>query len=71
MAALLRGLEKARDLAGACAARGVSIVAAAVQFALRHEAVSSVVVGAQTVGEVEIDVRAAVAPLPADLWTSL
>jgi len=63
--------DKARDLAGACAARGVSIVAGPVQFALRHEAVASVVVGAQTVGEVEIDVRAAVAPLPADLWTSL
>ncbi|MBM3828749.1 MAG: aldo/keto reductase [Actinobacteria bacterium] len=63
--------DKARGLAGVCSARGVSIVAAAVQFALRHEAVSSVVVGAQTVAELEIDVGAAVAPLPADLWVDL
>ncbi|MBM3717456.1 MAG: aldo/keto reductase [Actinobacteria bacterium] len=62
--------DRARELVGVCAARGVSIVAAAVQFALRHGAVSSVVVGAQTVAELEMDVGAAVASLPADLWVN-
>ena len=63
--------DRARDLARVCASRGVSIVAAALQFALRHEAVSSVVVGAQTVAELEADVRAALAPIPPDLWPAL
>lgn len=63
--------DRARDLARVCADRGVSIVAAALQFALRHEAVSSVVVGAQTVAEWEADVRAALTPIPPDLWPTL
>ena len=64
-------LTRARQLADVSAARGVSITAAALQFALRHEAVSSVVIGAQTVGEVEEDVLAALAPVPDDLWSDL
>lgn len=64
-------VARARAMAQACGERGVSLTAAALQFALRHPAVSAVVVGARSVAEVRDDVAAAAAPIPDDLWDTL
>jgi D-threo-aldose 1-dehydrogenase len=58
-------------MARVCGERGVSLTAAALQFALRHPAVSAVVVGARSVAEVRADAAAATAPIPDDLWDTL
>jgi D-threo-aldose 1-dehydrogenase len=47
------------------------MVDAAFQFPLRHPAVVSVVPGGQTVAEVEANLRAAGAEIPAALWAEL
>ena len=65
---LIRRAEAMRD---ACARHGVQLVAAAIQFALRHPAVSSVIVGARTAAEISADVAAADAPIPDDRWSEL
>jgi D-threo-aldose 1-dehydrogenase len=62
---------RARAMARVCGERGVSLTAAALQFALRHPAVSAVVVGARSVAEVRADAAAATAPIPDDLWDTL
>ena len=62
---------RARAMAQACGERGVSLTAAALQFALRHPAVSAVVVGARSADEVRADAAAATAPIPDDLWDTL
>jgi D-threo-aldose 1-dehydrogenase len=49
----------------------VSLTAAALQFALRHPAVSAVVGGARSADEVRADVAAAAVPIPDDLWDTL
>jgi D-threo-aldose 1-dehydrogenase len=64
-------VARARAMARACSERGVSLTAAALQFALRHPAVSAVVVGARSAAEVRVDVAAATAPIPDDLWDTL
>lgn len=64
-------VARARAMAQACGERGVSLTAAALQFALRHPAVSAVVVGARSAAEVRADVVAAAAPIPDDLWDTL
>jgi D-threo-aldose 1-dehydrogenase len=46
----------------------VSLKAAAVQFPFGHRAVTSVLVGVASVGELEEDVRLASIPIPAGLW---
>jgi D-threo-aldose 1-dehydrogenase len=58
-------------MARVCGERGVSLTAAALQFALRHPAVSAVVVGARSADEVRADVAAAAVPIPDDLWDTL
>ena len=62
---------RARAMARVCGERGVSLTAAALQFALRHPAVSAVVVGARSADEVRADAAAATAPIPDDLWDTL
>jgi D-threo-aldose 1-dehydrogenase len=64
-------VARAQGMARACSERGVSLTAAALQFALRHPAVSAVVVGARSADEVRADVAAATAPIPDDLWDTL
>lgn len=58
-------------LRGRCAAHGVPLAAAAIQFAARHPAVTAVVVGARTAAEVRADVAFAEAEVPAALWEAL
>ena len=64
-------IERARAMARACAANGTPLVAAALQFALRHPAVTAVVVGARSAPEVQVDVSAATAAIPEPLWAEL
>ncbi|WP_170223067.1 aldo/keto reductase [Nonomuraea turkmeniaca] len=64
-------LERARELAERCAAYDVPLAAAALQFPLRHAAVTGVVVGARSLEEVAEDLSLAATPIPDDLWTEL
>ncbi len=67
-AALIAG---ARDMAALCREYGVTLPDAAVQFALRHPAVRSVVLGARTVDHVVSGVDRAAATIPDELWVRL
>jgi len=64
-------IEAARDMAAICEEYGVTLPDAAVQFALRHPAVRSVVLGVRTVDHVQSSIERASADLPEDLWTRL
>lgn len=64
-------LDHARALAAACAAAGVRLPAAALQFPLAHPAVSSVLAGMRSPVEVEADAALLAAPIPASFWASL
>lgn len=64
-------VAQARAMAQVCTAHGVSLTAAALQFALAHPAVTSVLVGARSAAEVHSDATAAAAALPDDLWAEL
>jgi len=61
-------VERLRD---ACARAEVPLGAAALQWALRHEPVSSVLVGARSAEEVADDVAWATVSVPEDLWDEL
>ncbi len=50
---------------------GVPLPAIAMQFALAHPAVTSIVVGARTAHEITFDVECASQPVPATLWAAL
>ncbi|WP_312871796.1 aldo/keto reductase [Amycolatopsis acididurans] len=58
-------------LAAACAAHDVPLPAAALQFPLRHKAVSSVVIGAGTPREVAANAEYAELDIPESLWAEL
>ncbi len=64
-------VERARLLAGACRDQGVSLLAAAVQFALGHPAVACVLVGARSAAEVQANAAAFATPVPPSLWEEL
>ena len=64
-------LERCRALEATCARYGVLLAAAAIQFPLRHPAVTSVVVGARTPREIEQDMRLLQHPIPDELWLEL
>ena len=58
-------LDHARRLRDACAARGVALGAAALQFAMGHPAVTTVLIGARSAAEVELDMSYAADPIDA------
>lgn len=64
-------LAKAADIQRICEAHGVALPTAALQFALGHPAVASVVLGAQNPQEVERNVVALSSKVPAGLWADL
>jgi D-threo-aldose 1-dehydrogenase len=64
-------IARAEAMRATCAGHGVTLVAAAIQFALRHPAVSSVVVGARTPAEIIADAAAVDVHLPDALWSEL
>lgn len=64
-------ITKARALEAVCREFGVSLRAAALQFAAAHPAVTSVVIGARTPEEVDDAVDNAGLAIPSELWTEL
>ncbi|MCM6761201.1 aldo/keto reductase [Rathayibacter sp. ZW T2_19] len=64
-------LERARALAGICADHGVELPSAALQFPLRHAAVTAVAVGADSADQLEQSLRRFTVPLPEELWAVL
>jgi D-threo-aldose 1-dehydrogenase len=58
-------------LRSVCQRHRVPLAAAALQFALRHPAVTSVVLGASSADEVVEDMRWAALPLPEALWADI
>jgi D-threo-aldose 1-dehydrogenase len=64
-------LERVRRLRDVCARHDVPVEAAALQFSLRHPAVTSVVVGCRSPAEIEEDARLFALPVPDALWAEL
>jgi D-threo-aldose 1-dehydrogenase len=64
-------LERARRIYAECAAEGVDVGAAALQFPLAHPAVACVVAGQRTAQEVNTAVTRMTTPIPAGLWQRL
>lgn len=64
-------VARVRAMRGVCARHGVPLLAAAIQFALRHPAVASVIVGARTRAEITADAAAADVRIPDELWSEL
>jgi D-threo-aldose 1-dehydrogenase len=64
-------MRLAQEMHHACAAAGIPLRAAALQFPLRHPAVRSVVVGAVEPGQVEANARLMAVTIPEELWASL
>jgi D-threo-aldose 1-dehydrogenase len=64
-------LARVERIEAVCRAHGVALAHAAVQFALGHPAVSSVVLGATTPEEVARNLDAFARPAPAALWRDL
>jgi D-threo-aldose 1-dehydrogenase len=64
-------LERALALRAICERHGVPLRAAALQFPLRHPAVTGVLVGARSPEEVEDAVRMSAVPIPDALWRDL
>ncbi|SEE81163.1 D-threo-aldose 1-dehydrogenase [Arthrobacter alpinus] len=64
-------LSRAKALAACCDEFGVELPAAALQFALSHPAVATVVVGASTAEQMSQTAARMAVEIPADLWTAL
>jgi D-threo-aldose 1-dehydrogenase len=64
-------LERAQALAATCARHGVSLRAAALQFPLRHPAVTSVLAGPRSVRELDDCLTQLTCEIPAALWAEL
>jgi D-threo-aldose 1-dehydrogenase len=64
-------LALARTVARLCAARGVELPEAAIQFPMRHPAVASVVIGARDGAQVEQSLARASRPIPPQLWSDI
>jgi D-threo-aldose 1-dehydrogenase len=62
---------RVRQLRDACARHGVPLPAAALQFTLRHPAVTAAVVGARSPEEITADVSYLSTPIPDALWAEL
>jgi D-threo-aldose 1-dehydrogenase len=64
-------MQKVAAIERVCRAHGVALPTAALHFALGHPAVASLVLGAQTPQEVDRNVAALSASVPAALWRDL
>jgi D-threo-aldose 1-dehydrogenase len=64
-------LAKAAAIREVCRRYGVPLAAAALQFPLGHPRVCTVLVGARTVDELEMDLALFDVTVPADLWADL
>jgi D-threo-aldose 1-dehydrogenase len=63
--------DRVTDLEAVCARHGVPLKAAAIQFPLRHPAVTSIVVGARSPEEIEENVRMFATDIPDALWKDI
>lgn len=61
----------AQALQAVCERFGVPLPAAALQFVLRHPAVTTALVGARSAAEIEADVAYASLPIDPELWSAL
>jgi D-threo-aldose 1-dehydrogenase len=64
-------VDRARRIAAVCAEHGVVLPQVAIQFALGHPAVVSVVIGSRTAEQMRSNAEHFAAPIPAELWSSL
>lgn len=64
-------VERARAMRDVCQRRGITLPAAALQFALGHPGVTSVIVGARSAEEIVTDAAWMAEDLPDDLWEEL
>jgi len=64
-------MERVRKIEAICASHGTSIRRAALQFAMAHPAVVSVVLGAVKPEEIAANAADAAEPVPAGLWSDL
>ena len=64
-------LARARRMRDACARHGVPLAAAALQFTLRHPAMTAAVIGARTPEEIVTDVSYLSMQIPGELWAEL
>lgn len=64
-------VARARELAAVCERFGVPLAAAAIQFPLRHPAVTLVLPGARSAAEIETDLDLLDVVIPTDLWAEL
>ena len=64
-------LEKAQAISVLAQSHGVSLPQVAVQFGLRHPAVSSIVIGARTSSEISEDIAFAFQAVPDEFWIDL
>lgn len=64
-------LDQVAKIEAVCKSHNIRMVDAAFQFPLRHPAVVSVIPGGQTEAEVDANLAAANAVIPAELWANL
>ncbi|NGO72024.1 aldo/keto reductase [Streptomyces boncukensis] len=64
-------VDRARRIAGVCAAHGVELPAAALAFPLRHPVVAGIVVGMRSADEVRANVASYETEIPEALWSDL
>lgn len=64
-------VSRARSIAEVCERHGVTLPEAAIQFALGHPAVVSVVIGSRTAEQMNANAAYFSASIPADLWNEL
>ena len=64
-------ISRARELEEVCDRFGVPLRAAALQFPLRHPAVSCVLTGARSAEEIADNAEQFAVPIPAELWEAL
>jgi D-threo-aldose 1-dehydrogenase len=70
-AATPESMATAAALADLCERHGATLPQAAIQFPLRHPAVSCVVVGMRSPAEVESDLALLASPVPEELWQEI
>jgi D-threo-aldose 1-dehydrogenase len=64
-------IERARQVAAICERHGVELKAAAIQFPLRHPAVTAVLTGCRSVSELNENLSIFQSPIPDELWAEV
>jgi D-threo-aldose 1-dehydrogenase len=64
-------VERTARIAAICARHGVPLAAAALQFVLANAAISTVLLGPRTVGELDANLAGARCVIPRELWFEL